>query len=1259
MTVLLGNGSGGFTHATGSPFAVGNSPVSLALGDVNGDGVQDIMTANAPVDSVSVLLGNGSGGFTTASGSPYNAGLIVNSVAVGDFNGDGIQDIAAANDFGVAVLLGNGSGSFSSAGPLYFTTGRGTGSIVVADFNGDGIQDLATANKGSNNVSVLLGNSAATNSVLSTTSALSIPFGQSVPLSLAVSDSGTAFSLPTGTATLSDGATVLGSATQTSSPYTFTAGSLGVGSHILSAAYGGDSRTAGSVSNSITAQVTQVPQTITFGALSTVTLPASAFALTATASSGLTVSFASTTSSACTVSGTTVTPLAAGTCSITASQAGNANYLAATSVTQSFTINPVAVSSGGGGGGGGGGAAPGGGSALTVSPGSVTISASVGGSPGSASVTLSYQTQTQGAPSFSSNFNTNQGQGWISVSPASGTMTQASYAGFLYTYTATVSINGDPTGIAGGSSYTGAVNFSSGGGIVSVPVTMNVSAQAAKFTVAPTSLSFSYQLGNAGVPATQSLAVFSTPTGAGFTATASSTGGWLSVGSGGTTPGAVAVSVNVGGLAAGTYSGSVVIGSLSVPVSLTVLKAAPPVLSVSPSMESLSAGQSGGQVTVSNAGGGTLDFSASSDQGWLIVGAGSGSAVAGSPASLPFGVNSVNLTPGVYTGHIAVSDENSSAVSTVTVVLTVSGAAAPSIRLSNTGLTLTGVAGGSTPQAQSVVVSNSGAGSLNWSAQVSTTSGGSWLVATPGSGTISVSANTAGLAAGVYYGSVNVVAANASNSPQMVSVVLNLLAASVSPGVSVSTGGVLLVGSSGQTVGLYNAGSSAISYTAGAFANGGSWLTVSPASGMVNPGANSISIAANLSGLTGVQSGSVTLAFGDGSSAAIQVVALGLGAVNARTGEAGYHPAPQLVAACAGGKAGFLIPVFRQPANGASVQVAGAATLQVQMVDDCGNAVTSGSVQVTFGNGDSGINLNSVGSGVWEATWVPANVGASVVLTVAASENGLTANSSLSALSSVTVSVLAASANAAPQPTGIANAASAAQAVPEVVAPGSYVAIYGTGLAGSGNPAATTLPLPTTLNGTQMFLGGIPMPLLYAGSGQVNALVPQGILPNASYPLVVVTGTTQSVPVALTVTELQPGAYTVNTSGSGAGIVTNAAGVLNSGSNPAHAWFYLVVYATGLGTLAGAGGQTEPTDGSAAPSNIINSTTAKVSATIGGVNAPVAFAGLTPTFAGLYQVNLQVPAGVVAGSSVPLVLTATDASTGVTALGNLVTVVVQ
>jgi hypothetical protein len=159
VTVLLGDGSGGFSPATGSPFAVGSVPLFVAVGDFNGDGNQDLTTANFNSNNVTVLLGDGSGGFSAASGSPFAVGNNPALVALGDFNGDGKQDLAIANrdSSNVTVLLGNGSGGFSPASGSPFAVGTNPYSVVVGDFNGDGKLDLATANDAVNNVTVLLG----------------------------------------------------------------------------------------------------------------------------------------------------------------------------------------------------------------------------------------------------------------------------------------------------------------------------------------------------------------------------------------------------------------------------------------------------------------------------------------------------------------------------------------------------------------------------------------------------------------------------------------------------------------------------------------------------------------------------------------------------------------------------------------------------------------------------------------------------------------------------------------------------------------------------------------------------------------------------------------------------------------------------------------------------------------------------------------------------------------------------------------------
>ena len=145
VTVLLGNGAGMFTAAAGSPIAIGTLPFSLAIGDFNGDGVQDLVTANANDNSLTLLLGDGTGGFTAVS-TRIMVGTNPSAAVVGDFNRDGIQDLAVANLAGqsVTVLLGDGSGGFTQPTGSPFALPHSPNSIAVGDFNGDGIQDLAT-----------------------------------------------------------------------------------------------------------------------------------------------------------------------------------------------------------------------------------------------------------------------------------------------------------------------------------------------------------------------------------------------------------------------------------------------------------------------------------------------------------------------------------------------------------------------------------------------------------------------------------------------------------------------------------------------------------------------------------------------------------------------------------------------------------------------------------------------------------------------------------------------------------------------------------------------------------------------------------------------------------------------------------------------------------------------------------------------------------------------------------------------------------
>ena len=156
--MLLGNGNGTFQAAQN--FTTGSNPLSVAVGDFNGDGRPDLAAANWHGNSVSVLLNNSpanaTGSFQAAQNFATGYGPV--SVAVGDFNGDGQPDLAVANlkSNSVSVLLGNGNGTFQAAQD--FATGSDPESVAIGDFNGDGRLDLAVANYLSNSVSLLLGN---------------------------------------------------------------------------------------------------------------------------------------------------------------------------------------------------------------------------------------------------------------------------------------------------------------------------------------------------------------------------------------------------------------------------------------------------------------------------------------------------------------------------------------------------------------------------------------------------------------------------------------------------------------------------------------------------------------------------------------------------------------------------------------------------------------------------------------------------------------------------------------------------------------------------------------------------------------------------------------------------------------------------------------------------------------------------------------------------------------------------------------------
>jgi VCBS repeat-containing protein len=160
ISVLLGNGGGGFLTQTPLSFSGINNPSSVAIADLNVDGLLDLAVANFGVSpgepgTVSVLFGKVGGGFNRET---LSTGTNASSVAIDDLNGDGHLDLAVANAGSntISVFLGDGDGTFSAATP--YPTGTNPLSVAIGDLNGDGRLDLAIANHDSNTVSVLLGN---------------------------------------------------------------------------------------------------------------------------------------------------------------------------------------------------------------------------------------------------------------------------------------------------------------------------------------------------------------------------------------------------------------------------------------------------------------------------------------------------------------------------------------------------------------------------------------------------------------------------------------------------------------------------------------------------------------------------------------------------------------------------------------------------------------------------------------------------------------------------------------------------------------------------------------------------------------------------------------------------------------------------------------------------------------------------------------------------------------------------------------------
>lgn len=227
-----------------------------------------------------------------------------------------------------------------------------------------------------------------------------------------------------------------------------------------------------------------------------------------------------------------------------------------------------------------------------------------------------------------------------------------------------------------------------------------------------------------------------------------------------------------------------------------------------------------------------------------------------------------------------------------------------------------------------------------------------------------------------------------------------------------------------------------------------------------------------------------------------------------------------------------------------------------------------------------------------------------------------------------------------PAPTGVPQPAALTNAFSNVrspVSPGEIIVIYGVGLGPSSIAQAQPQNggFPTQVGGVQVLFNGVPAPMIYAWTSQVAAVAPYGApIDGAARVQVQYQGQTV-VDQTEAVAESAPGIATADASGSGQAAALNQDGTRNSASNPAKPGSVISLFWTG-------GGQLFPpvSDGQLNSATVLSMTGIPVSATVGGLSAPIQYVGTAPTLiAGALQINLQLPPGGKTGNAVPVVIT--------------------
>jgi uncharacterized protein (TIGR03437 family) len=564
-----------------------------------------------------------------------------------------------------------------------------------------------------------------------------------------------------------------------------------------------------------------------------------------------------------------------------------------------------------------------------------------------------------------------------------------------------------------------------------------------------------------------------------------------------------------------------------------------------------------------------------------------------------------SLSAGNYSGTVTIQATLPGSLSTLAlpaIVLPVSiqVSASPFITAFGSNY-FTATTGSATPSTGIISVSTSGT-PAQFSIAVNTSSGGNWLSTTPTTGAtpgpINVFANPSGLPSGTYMG--NVVIHGPANS---VTIPVEFVVAPAAPNGTVPlsanpasltfalAAGTIAPPSGAQLVIVQPTSSITVSAQT---QPGTNWLMVaSPCCGDVSVGASAVGLN------PGTYHGTVTITSTTDGSVQIPVTLVVLTAS---------------------------APLTVTPARVSLTIQSG------QSVTQSFNVNSSPSTLFNFATFTPGAEQWVTG-GLESAPFTPSTVTLTFLSTQPGTHYG-SVNFTTGSGSLIIPIVLNVTASTVSPPI-LGSVVSAASGTPSAISPGEIISLYGTGIGSmpSGLLLGAAGNVVTTLAGTQVMINNIAAPLIFASSGQVNAIVPYEVGTSNAATVQVIAGGLQTGIWTIPLDSAAPSIFTQSASGVGQGAIVNQDGSINSASNPASPGTAIQIYITG-------GGQTSPLSSTGTVAQMPANLALPINVTIGGLNAQVLYAGNAPgEVEGVVQINVTVPQNAIPGIALPILVT--------------------